>query len=77
MERQPIIFPEQITLPSRKFIRHLARNEKEAMALRKKYLDKDPADLGHNVAKQFLEIEERGWKAREKLLTSDLAEMLI
>lgn len=76
-DRRPIIYPEDITLPTRKLIRDVARIEHEEMAFRKKNAGKQPSDLNEKTVKEFLKLDKKGWKARETLMNSDLAQMIL
>ena len=76
-DRRPIIYPEDITLPTRRLIRDVAKMEHEEMAFRKKNAAKQPGDLNEKTIKEFMKLDEKGWKAREALMNSDLAQMIL
>ena len=74
---KPIVYPEEITLPTRKLIMDLAKIEFEELSVWKKHIDSegltslDIASFNHN-----LELNKKGFKIRNALLDSDLASLI-
>ncbi len=75
--RKPLIFPDEISLPVRKLIREVAQIEHEEIAFRKKNLYKTPEEIDEETQEEFLDLDKRGYDAREALLDSDLGDKIL
>lgn len=75
--RRPIIYPDEISLPTRKLIADVAKIEHEEMAFRKENYHKSQDQIDVAAVKKFLALEKKGWKAREALLDSDLGKLIL
>ena len=76
-DRRPIIYPDELSLPTRKLIGDVAKLEREEMAFRKKHMGKKPEDIDEATQKEFLKLDNKGWKIREALLDSDLGQEIL
>ena len=76
-KRRPIIFPDELSLPTRKLIREVAKIEKEEAAFLKKHLNDAVDDLDSDEEKEYFSLVDRGWDAREALLASDLGDEIL
>jgi hypothetical protein len=76
-DRRPIIYPDELSLPTRKLIADMAKLEHEEMAFRKKHMGKKPEDIDEATQKEFLKLDHKGWKIREALLDSDLGQEIL
>jgi len=76
-ERRPIIFPDELSLPTRKLIREVAKIEKEEAAFLKNHLNDAVDDLDSDEEKVYFSLVDRGWDARENLLASDLGDEIL
>ena len=76
-DRRPIIYPDELSLPTRKLIADVAKLEHEEMAFRKKHMGKKPEDIDEATQKEFLKLDHKGWKIREALLDSDLGQEIL
>ena len=76
-DRRPLVFPDELSLPTRKLIREVAKIEHEEIAFRKKNLHKASEDIDEATKKEFMELDNRGWDIREALLDSDLGDLIL
>ena len=74
LDRRPLFLLEDLSLPVRKKIRDVAKIAREEIAFRKK--DKSSVDY-EELDQQIESLVNRGWKAREKLLDSELGDDLL
>lgn len=75
--RRPLVFPGELSLPTRKLIREVAKIEHEEIAFRKKNVHKTAEDIDEATKKEFMELDSRGWDIREALLDSDLGDIIL
>ena len=78
-ERRPIIFTDTISLPTRKLIRDVANAEREELAFSKENRQKEilkdgQIQIDEKNARKFAALYQKGLKAREALMNSDLGD---
>ena len=76
-DRRPIIFPGDLSLPTRKLIHDVAKIEREELAFRKKHFGRKPDEDDEDAEKEYMKLDEKGWDAREALLDSDLGDEIL
>lgn len=73
-EPKPIIYPEEITLPTRKLITDLAKIELEELSFQKKHAEVNEwTSLDFVSANRNMVLNKKGFEIRNALLNSDLA----
>ena len=75
--RRPLIYPGDLSLPTRKLIREAAAIGREEIALQKKTAGKPYEQLDQKTKDWIGDLEKRGWEAREALLDSDIGQMIL
>ena len=82
-DHRPLVFVDDISLLTRKLIKDVAKVEQDELAFRKENVSKglDVADMifsmDDEAMKKSSELQERGWKAREALMNSDLGQAIL